>query len=463
MKRIPLLFAILSLASASLLAQSSPIPLLYQLSPTSIKPGHAAFPLSVHGTGFVSGATVLWNGQALPTTFVNQSLVKASVPASNVASRGTASVAVANTGGIASNVIYFTVRLGSPTVTLAASATKIEEGTVTVADFNGDNIPDISVAGVYQLDDLYIDTYLGNGHGGFTKVKGPRLGLVGAQVCWPNIAGDFTNNGKMDIAVCAGSELGDAPDGLFMFLGNGLGQFTQFKTGSMPFTTGAAADMNGDGILDLVTQCDDGMAGLCIYVGNGDGTFTGTGGAQPIAGYGIPVVGDFNGDGKLDVAIPTSHELAVFLGNGDGTVQAEVDYPMAFVTDSYPFAVVADVNGDGYLDVITNAGNVMLGDGKGSFTNSSTIPFAGTEGSVGSQIVVGDINGDGKLDVATSVSVGLTPTLAIALGNGDGTFQRPLPYNLEFFGAIGMADFNNDGKLDFVGMGSPYNIVAVQK
>jgi hypothetical protein len=462
MKQLYKLFAVLALASASLLAQSNAVPLLYQLSPTSVKPGHGAFTLNVHGTGFVSGATVYWNGEALPTTFVSEKLIEAAVPASNVAEHGTASISVENAGGIASNVIYFTVRLGSSTVTLAAAATKIEPGVVTVADFNGDYIPDISVSGDHLQDYFYLDTYFGNGHGGFTKTDGPRFSSFDSEPGFLNVVGDFSNNGKMDVAMSNSSGDGTNPLGMLMFLGNGEGHFTGVPGGYAVIGTGAAADMNGDGTLDLVTQCYDGQPALCIYLGNGNGTFTLATTVYQNYGYGIPVVGDFNGDGKLDVAIPSGDWLAVFLGNGDGTVGAEVDYPMANATNNEPFAVVADVNGDGKLDVVTNTGNVMLGDGKGSFTHSSTIPF-GSLGPITGQILIGDINGDGKLDVVTSVYETNAPILTIALGNGNGTFQTPLTYNLNIGGSIGMADFNNDGKLDFVGEGSPLDVVAVQK
>src|SRR4051794_25530195 len=114
MKHLYALATFLLLASASLLAANNPVPLLYQLSPTSIQPGHAAFTLQVRGTGFVSGATVLWNGQPLATTFVSASVLQASVPASDVSARSTASATVANQGSIASNAIYFPIRVSSP-------------------------------------------------------------------------------------------------------------------------------------------------------------------------------------------------------------------------------------------------------------------------------------------------------------------------------------------------------------
>src|SRR5277367_3777312 len=94
----------LALTSTFLAARSNPVPLLYQLTPPSGTPGHAQFNLRIHGTGFVPGAIAQWNGTPLTTKFVSPSIVSATVPASDVAKAGTATVTVANPGGIASNV-----------------------------------------------------------------------------------------------------------------------------------------------------------------------------------------------------------------------------------------------------------------------------------------------------------------------------------------------------------------------
>ena len=100
------------LASTLLLAQSNPVPFVNQpLVPSAIAPGGAMFTLTVHGTGFVSGSTVNWNGTALATTFVSSSQLTAQVPAANIATASTASVTVSNPapGGGTSNSATLTV------------------------------------------------------------------------------------------------------------------------------------------------------------------------------------------------------------------------------------------------------------------------------------------------------------------------------------------------------------------
>ncbi len=468
MKHFHALAAFLFLASASLCGANDPVPLIYQVSPASIGPGHSAFDLRVRGTGFVSGARVLWNGQALPTTFVNASLLKAAVPASDVAKRSTVSVTVANQGSIASNVIYFPVRLASPTVTLAAVPTGIEPGIVTVADFNNDSVPDVGVYGVSPTSYFYFDTFLGNGKGNFNRVLGPRSVAFLAWACGPNLAADFNNDGKMDISLC---DAGNSGNGLGLYLGDGSAHFTpDLHTGPM-FGTGVAADMNGDGNLDFVSVSSDGMYQVAVALGDGQGTFTlifSTIVNNYRAAY-PPVVGDFNGDGKLDIAVPSPHMVAIFLGNGDGTVQPEVDYPITGdSTNSGTSAIVADVNGDGNLDIVTNGVGVLLGAGDGTFTNVFSIPLS-TDTPLG-QLSVGDINGDGKLDLATiAFDQGSGHNfLNVLLGMGDGTFQPPLPYDLNphldlGYSTMEMADFDNNGRLDFVIGGSPSTLFMVQK
>ncbi|MCU1299756.1 MAG: conserved repeat domain [Candidatus Sulfotelmatobacter sp.] len=453
MKPAWLLSAFLILVSAALLAQSNPVPLVYQsLRPVSAPPGHATFTLGVRGTGFVSGAVVQWNGQPLVTRFVSSSALAAIVPAALVSTPGTGSVTVTNPHGIASNIVYFPVRHRSSTVTLATDPATIESGMVVVCDFNRDNKPDISVFGEDNAGNAYLDTYFSNGTGNFLKIAGPQF--QNSSIIGPGeVTGDFNNDGNLDVAVSI--------DGTYkIYLGNGRGGFTLAP--GVVFGTGVVADVNGDGILDFVTMNFDQVFTLIVSLGNGDGTFTDNGQDVLVNGKisGVPVIGDFNGDGNLDVAIPGTSAVAVFLGKGDGTLQAEVDYPVSGGS-SYggSFAVAADINGDGKLDVVTNGASVLLGNGDGTFVNTFSMPV---NSHAAGNLEIGDINGDGKLDLATTaIDFGTSQMmLDILLGNGDGTFQSPVTQVLGSgevcCAPLGMADFNHDGRLDFAigGLGS---------
>jgi len=216
------------------------------------------------------------------------------------------------------------------------------------------------------------------------------------------------------------------------------------------------ADFNRDGNLDLaVTNGNNGTVG--VFLGNGDGTF------QPQVEYSAGAgpqwiaVGDFDGDGKLDLAVTnySSNVVSVLLGNGDGTFQS----PVGYATGGGPFAVaVGDFDGDGKLDlVVTNSSDstvsVLLGNGDGTFR--AHVDY-GT-GRDPQAVAVGDVNGDGKLDLA--VANNSDSTVSLLLGGGDGTFKAHVDYNTA--GApygVAIADLNGDGELDlavatFVGNG----------
>src|SRR6202167_1076132 len=222
-------------------------------------------------------------------------------------------------------------------------------------------------------------------------------------------------------------------------------------TGDSYFISHAQGDFNGDGKMDLVALDED-LPVIWVFLGNGDGTF------QAGVSYPIPIsdpfgvaVGDVNGDGKLDIIVSSvGSGMDELLGNGDGTFQAATAFGSMNVSEQYAF--LADVNGDGFLDILVADNgssniNYYQGNGDGTFQNSVTI---GTLDSLSGIIAVGDFNGDGILDIAAG-SEGDT-TIALFLGNGDGSFQTAQDFTGQgksWVAAVG--DFNEDGWLDFVG------------
>src|SRR5580658_1154106 len=137
-------------------------------------------------------------------------------------------------------------------------------------------------------------------------------------------------------------------------------------------------------------------------------------------------VGDFNGDGKLDLAVANegSNNISILLGMGDGTFQAAVDYGAGTAPDS---VAVGDFRRDGKLDlVVANDGSnnvsILLGNGDGTFQAAVNYGV----GSAPTSVAVGDFNGDGKLDLA--VVNELSNNVSILLGNGDGMFQAAVNY-----------------------------------
>jgi hypothetical protein len=310
---------------------------------------------------------------------------------------------------VVNNALGVTILLGKGDGTFAAGLTNPAAGflpnSLAVGDFNRDGILDLAVTnpcGSNPSCDVFgkgsVTILFGKGDGTFEAgPAGPATGTRPLFIA----TGDFNGDGVLDLAVSNINQISetDATGSIEIFLGKGDGSFTataKIVPTSIPnlLSTLWVGDFNGDGLADLVLSDP-----LTVFLSNGDGTFTAA--ASP-ATSGSIAIGDFNGDGKLDLMTGT----AVLLGNGDGTFKA-ISGPPAYGND----VAVGDFDGDGIADLAINYpsgdctvygdGNVavLLGNGDGTFKG------AGETGSVSymacaDSIVVGDFTGAGIADLA---------------------------------------------------------------
>jgi hypothetical protein len=274
---------------------------------------------------------------------------------------------------------------GSFTQSATYGAVFDDRGYLAVGDINGDGKLDFVVSGFDYAGSAF--AFLGNGDGTFQQVDG-NIGLDG-----PMVLGDFNGDGILDLA---GVDIDDGGPLLVAF-GNGDGTFqkpTVYDTGG-PANAVVAADVNGDGYLDLITD------GVAVWLNNGDGTFS-LGKTFPIGGYqygnGPMSIGDFNGDGKLDLAV-----------------------------------IVFDSNDSPSVDI-------LLGRGHGRFSNPTELSLASR---VGYFLGLGDFNGTGEL------------ALAVSTGSGTVFLQSPVsvsPTSLNFGNQeVGGSSKPQDVKLTNIG------------
>lgn len=424
------------------------------------------------GQGAYSVAVADVNGDGKPDLVVaNQCDTDCNDSEGNTDTDGNVGVLLGNGDGTFQTVVKYDSG-GAYTLSLA------------VADVNGDGKPDLLVANNCSSVNCEPDSVagvgvlLGNGDGTFKSVVTYYSGGLNAD----SIAvADVNRDGKLDLLVanaCANNECTNGAVGVL--LGNGDGTFqtaVSYSSDGQGASSVAVADVNDDGKPDLLiaNECGSsectGANGVSVLLGNGDGTFKaavsyGSGGYQAAS----LATEDVNGDGKLDLLVAnrcnndtncTNGTVSVLLGNGDGTFRSAQGYDSSgLLADSL---AVADVNGDGKLDVLvvntsgTTDGTVgvLLGNGDGTFQSAPTYSSGGQDAG---SVAVADVNGDGKLDLlvanecGSSDCTGANGTVAVLLGNGNGTFQKAVTYGsggIEPY-SVAVADVNGDGKPDLV-------------
>ncbi len=277
------------------------------------------------------------------------------------------------------------------------------------ADFNGDGILDLAqgCGGVTVL--------LGNGDGTFGTPM--SVSLPGIEEVFGVAVGDFNHDGNLDLAVANTDSLSTYAAQLSIVFGNGDGTFQSAIT-TYPLGTTAdqgmfltVGDFNNDSQLDLAVASTASSA-VSMLLSNGDGTFQVLP-AITVEGPESLAAADFNLDGNLDLVVGgRSSKVNVLSGNGDGSFAPPVGYKMP--TQSMGGLAVGDFNGDGILDVAVptynpstqaNTISILLGNAKGGFKSVMNLSTSVSESNV---LVAGDFNGDGWLDFALGSAFGST-------------------------------------------------------
>jgi hypothetical protein len=313
---------------------------------------------------------------------------------------------------------------------------------VAVGDFNADEKQDIVTIG--SILGSNISVRLGDGLGNFGNVSAFGSSGTAAAVA----VGDLNSDGKQDLAIANSDS-----NNVSILIGTGTGSFGSpfnVNVGINPAGI-AVADMNRDGWQDIAVA-NHSSSYVSVLKNLGNGMFT----AQPFAvgrEQSSVVFGDFNGDGHPDIAaapISPNHIVSILLGDGTGSFGTATDFAVG--TASPESIAVGDFNGDGKQDIAVPGYTgdivvVILGNGLGGFGSATSFPA----GPSPYGIVVGDFSGDGKQDIAVADYDSSPSAVGVLLGDGLGGFASPVFFNVAFRPvALAVGDFNGNSKQDIV-------------
>jgi uncharacterized repeat protein (TIGR01451 family) len=445
-----------ALSPSTVSLQSGPNPSTFGQAVTltaTVSPSSASGKVTFYCGTEVLGVSTISSGQATFTT----SLLPAGVGSLKAYYAGDSNDSASTSVAISQSVIVLPQNGFRSAVNYNAGSGATS---VAVGDFNGDGKADLAVP---NFNTNTVSILIGNGDGTFQAAvnyivaANPSANPVSVAV------GDFNGDGKADLAVA-----NDGDASISILLGNGNGTFqpaVSYSAGTEPEWV-AVGDFNGDGKADLVVA-NYGSQNLNVLLGNGDGTFRAAVNYSLFGGSLAVAIGDFNGDGKADLAVADydNATLDVLLGNGDGTFSTPLAYPVSDILGATPgpcFVVVGDFNGDGKLDAAVSNCNsdnvsVFLGNGDGTFPLKPNYIY--NVGSAPVSIAVGDFNGDGRADLVVTNYGG---NLSVLLGNGDGTFQAAVAYPTgNGPSGVAVGDFSADGRTDLAVANFLDNTVSV--
>jgi hypothetical protein len=355
---------------------------------------------------------------------------------------------------------------------------------VAVTEIDGDGNLDLIVGNASQglvfgtFDDSFVGRFqvlLGHGDGTFVGAPLYNVGIVQNSAASQFATADFDSDGKVDVLAIDNANTGNS-NGLDVLPGTGqsnLGTAIRSTT-----TIGAsmvvAVDLNGDAKPDVVAAGQGGSGFVVATLLNQGGGHLGAEHDYDLPAFPDAIaVGDFDGDGRPDIAVAVGSlsfastgppGVYVLYGQADGTFTAPVQIDGSVLPQS---VAVADINGDGRADLAVvdfgpgngnGALHVYLGNANRTFTAAATPVTAGATRF--SAVAFGDVNGDGKQDLLVGATVpgatfgSATSNLYTFLGNGDGTFGAaqvvPMFGNDGDITAIAIGDLDHDGHADVV-------------